>query len=474
MKDFEKLIGAVSVTLRSVLVRDELVHACQQGRYDDRVFYYEDIVRRAYASCFRVYDGCLYWFSGRIWEELSDVLLYNGMRDAIVGIASEFYPSIRSDIGRCLGRILSKLSPSCCVVLDVRNSVVGFRNCVVDFTDVYSPVVHDFCDRLPVLWLLDYDYDVDAVCPVWESFLSQMLSRSQRLLLHKFLGLGVVDRRGLGIEKTLWLIGTGANGKSTIQGVVQGVFGSERVSCIRLDDLLNRRPDERMRSTKMIMGKVFNYSNEVHEADINRSTDTFKALVSGDKQAVRQLGRDIVMSDRVPYLICNMNKRPEMKNMDKAIVRRLLQINFRAAVSEDDMDLDLGEKLRSEYSGIFNWMVEGYKMLVADGYRFSDEDTEGENQAALLENGRTLDAYLNAMGIRDWVRKGRLDEEPRWVLSTHLYLQYKLWCLGHDLEPETVASFGRQMHSRFKFTKRNVGVVYAVYCDGDLPKELRC
>ena len=438
MKNFEDLIVRVSDLLRAVIVREDLVLACQQGRYDDRVFYYEDVVRRAYSLCFRRYDGYLMWFSGKVWEECSDVLLYNGMRDALVGIGKEFYPSIRSDVGKCLSRILYKLNPGCCEELRVSNAVVGFRNCVVDFSDVFHPVVHDFSDKLPVLYLLPYDYDVSAVCPVWESFLRQMLSRSQRLLLHKFLGLGVADRRGLGIE----------------------------------NDLLNRRPDERMRSTKMIMGKVFNYSNEVHEADIMRSMDTFKALVSGDKQAVRQLGRDIVMSDRVPYLICNMNKRPEMKNMDKAVVRRLLQINFRAAVSVDDMDLSLGEKLRSEYSGIFNWMVEGYKMLVSDGYVFDDEDTEGENQAALMENGQTLDAYLNAMGIRDWVRRGCLDEQERWVLSNKLYWQYRLWCEGHDLPYDTMRSFGRQMHSRFKFTKRAAGMFYAVYCDGDLPKEL--
>ena len=471
--NFDDLVCRVSGELRSVMDRDELVHACQQGRYDDRLFMYEDICRRVYSSVFRVYDGSLYWFSGIVWELLSDVLLYNGFRDALVGIASEFFPSIRSDVMRGLGRILGKLSPSCCVELGLSNSIVGFRNCVVDFSDVWNPVVHKFSDRMPILGLLDYDYDVSAVCPVWCSFLSQMLTSSQRILLQKFLGMGCVDRSSIGVEKALWLIGSGANGKSTIQDVVIGVFGADRVSQINLVDLLNRRdPDGRMRSMMMLSGKVFNYANEVSEAEIMRSADTFKALCSGDRQPVRSLKRNIVMSGPMPYMICNMNKRPEMRNMDRAIVRRLLQINFRAAVSEDDMDLSLGERLRKEYPGIRNWMLEGYKMLARDNFKFGDEDTEGENIAVMVENGRTLDAYLYSMGIRDWVHNGRLDESPKWVRSLSLYSQYKAWCSGRNYEMESVTSFGKQMHGRFKSRRISGGTAYAVYSDNDLPSEL--
>lgn len=471
-RQFEDLVSSVSIEIESGIDRAELVRACQQGRYDDRLFFYEDICRRAYSHAFRVHDGSLYWFSGYVWELLNDVLLYNGFRSALVRVASEFYPSIRSDI-RGLGKILGRLSPVCCADLGLSNGIVGFRNCVVDFGDVYHPVVHSFSDRMPVLGLLDYDYDESAVCPVWCSFLEQMLSRSQRILLQKFLGMGCVDRSRIGIEKALWLIGSGANGKSTIQGVVMGVFGADRVSQITLSDLLNRRdPDVRMRSMMMLSGKVFNYANEVSEADIMRSADTFKALCSGDKQPVRSLKRNIVMSSMMPYMICNMNKRPEMRNLDKAIVRRLLQIRFRASVSEDDMDLDLSEKLRREYPGIRNWMLEGYKMLARDGFMFGDEDTEGENISVMVENGRTVDAYLYTMGIRDWVHNGQLDEKPKWVKSLLLYDQYKIWCRGHDYEVESVTAFGKLMHSRFVSRRVGSGTAYAVYSDNDLPSVL--
>lgn len=473
VNNYEDLVSRVSAELRSGIERDELVHACQQGRYDDRVFYYEDIVRKAYGRVFRCHDGQLYWFSGRFWELLSDVLLYNGFRDVLVGIASEFYPSIRSDVMKGLGRILGKLSPSCCPELGVSNGIVGFRNCVVDFGNVSEPVVHGFGDRMPVLSLLDYDYDVNALCPVWCSFLEQMLSRSQRILLQKFLGMGCVDRGRIKVEKTLWLIGSGANGKSTIQDVVIGVFGSSRVSQITLSDLLNRRdPDVRMRSMMMLSGKVFNYANEVSEAEIMRSSDTFKALCSGDRQPVRALKKDIVMSSYMPFMICNMNRRPEMRDMDKAVVRRLLQIHFRASVSEDDMDLSLGAKLRAEYPGIRNWMLEGYKMLERDGFLFGDEDSEGENIAAMMENNQTLDAYLRVVGIREWVHNGKLDEEPKWVGSLALYTQYKAFCAARGRVPDSPTLFGRKMHSKFASRRAGAGIMYAVYVDGELPKEL--
>lgn len=470
--DYELMVGSLSSQLRDCISRDALVAACRHGRYDDREYFYEDVIRQAYIRAFRVYIGQLYWFTGTVWELLPDTLLYNGFRSALVDIAYDFFPTIRSEVSKCLRRILPKIKSSCCEPLGVSNSIVGFRNCVVDFGDVHNPVVHSLAEGMPVLDLLDYDYDPDAVCPVWCSFLEQMLTRSQRVLLQKFLGLGCVDRRKVGIEKTLWLIGSGANGKSTVEGVVCGVFGRSRVSTIRLDDLLNRRPDERMRSMYMIAGKVFNYSNEVHESDIMHSADTFKALCSGDKQAVRSLGRDITETAEIPYLICNMNRPPEMRNLDKAIIRRLLQIRFRASVSDEEMDLSLGERLRGEYSGIRNWMLQGYMMLERDGFIFSDEDKEGNDIAVMVENGRTLDAFLTTIGVRDWVRRGQLDEKPQWVKASSLFLQYEAWCNGHNYPSDTMTAFGRHMRERFRSAKRAGNVFYALYADGQLPPAL--
>lgn len=472
--DYEVLVRLVSDEVRRGISEVELLDACRHGRYEDRRFLYEDITRKACCYSFRRYGGLLYWFTGEYWRVLSLDLLGDGLRLAFLDICGDYFGGIRGDISKCLSRLVSVWTR--CPELGVSKSIVGFRNGVWEFCPDGSVVYHSFEERMPILGILPYDYDPDAVCPVWDSFLEQVLYPGQRVMLQKYLGLGCVDRRDMPhkVESTLWLIGSGANGKSTIQDVVTGVYGRDMVSCIRLDDLLNRDTDARMRSTAMILGKAFNYSDEVHESDISHSADTFKSLCSGDAQAARRLGHDIWVSDDVPFLICNMNERPQMKNLDKAIVRRLLQIRFPASVSEEDMDLELGSKLRSEYSGIRNWMLEGYRMLVRDDFSFVREKDAGDTMDVMLENGRTVDAFLLAHGLRHERRAGRLDEQCVWLLGRLLYEQYVRWCGGCGyVDIETERMFNKRMHKLCDFQKARAGICYALFCDGDVPDVLR-
>lgn len=464
----------LSGQLIDVIDRSRLVSACQQGRYKDRMFYYEGIVQDACSRVFYRSGSVLYWYNGSIWVVLSSSLLRDALRDALHRIASDFFPDIRSDLHDGLSRLLGQ-SCNGCRVLGLSKGIVGFRNCVVDFRDIHHPVVHGFGDGMPILGLLPYDYDPDAVCPVWLSFLSQVLRPSQIRLLQKFLGLGCVERSRLPqrVESTLWLIGSGANGKSTIQGVVEGVFGSDMVSTTRLDFLLCRKPEDQMRQMATIVGKVFNYADEVSEADISHNSDTFKALCSGEQQSFRLLGNNVSSSHEIPFLICNMNHRPQIKNLDKAIVRRLLQIEFEASVSEEDMDLELGNRLRGEYSGIRNWMREGYLLWERDGYRFGNEDTLLANDETLKENERNVDVFLHAMGFRVSKRAGHLDEEPSWILADRLYQQYVRWCTGHDEAPDTLQSFGKKMKEMVKYRRVAHGMCYALFSDGEVMGALK-
>ena len=469
VSSYELLVHRVSSQLRDALDVDALVHACQQGRYDDREFYYEDIIRGVMGRVFKQCGGRLYWFSGSVWEYLPDVLLYNGFRDALVGVGEGFFSSIRSDVRRGLRGILGRMDYRCCGELGIRKDLVGFRNCVVDFADVEHPVVYGFDARMPVLSLLGYDWEPGASCPVWESFLRQVLRPSQVVLLQKFLGLGCVPRsKGCRVEKMLWLIGDGANGKSTIQGVVEGVYGRDMVATSKLDHLLCRNPEDQLRQMATIVGRAFNYCDEVSEVNISSNLDAFKALCSGDEQSYRLLKNDIRKSSEIPYMICNMNHRPDIRKLDKAVVRRLLQINFEASVAEEDMDLELGAKLRKEYSGIRNWMLEGWKMLVRDNFRFGNEDSEKENDDTRFENGCSADVFLESFGVRTRKRVGNLAEQPRWLLSRRLYKQYARWMVGLGRVADSDQAFGRRMSVLVRSRHGALGTYYALYCDDDV------
>ncbi len=444
--------------------------AYQQARFGDRVFGYQECVLGVCSSCFRSYMGDVYYFDGRLWCPLGDIILENALNRALVRCGVP-----KSDLVNSRSKLMysahggASMSP-----LELSASVIGFRNGVWDFSDIFNPVYHSFESRQPIVSILPYDYDPMAVCPNWQSFLQSILPKGEIMKLQKYLGLGCADRKRMShkIEETLWLIGNGANGKSTIFDVVRGVYGSGNISYVGLDTLLSGSSEVRARFIGSIVGKQFNYCSEIQSDDISRYSDTFKSLCSGEPQVVRRLGHNPETTYDIPFLVFNMNRRPVNRNMDKALLRRLLFIPFRTSVSEADMNRELSKELMKELSGIRNWMIEGYRMLIRDGYRFeSTRDGDDELTDYMLENGQTVQVFLNKRGYSCNRRTGHWEDKMQWVPASLLYEDYVSFCGKWLQEPLNQRSFGGEMsrlgwHDAGGNRKRTgSGYVYGIFCE---------
>jgi len=462
--------------LRSYVDSTRIIQACLQNRKNARLYDYCDVLRDACSKAFYWRNGEVYVFDGRVWVVFdADVLKYL-IRDAFVLSAGAGSDKVKGDWVDCERKLFNYAMDGIrSHVLEYNGSLVGFSNGVWDFSDMHNPVRHGFGERMPVTRILPYKYDAEAVCPVWLSFLDEMLEPKDIEVLQKFMALGCCDRKSLGrsIEESLWLIGSGANGKTTIQNVIRLVFGEWNVSSTRLDALLDRNIDSRMRAMGAIEGRLFNMCQEISGTDIEKGSDVFKSLVSGEPQDVRGIGRDIRTAYDIPYLIFSMNQMPANRKMDKAFSRRMVRIDFRSSVMRQDMDRGLLMKLTSELSGIRNWVMLGWEKLERDGFcisstgsdRMTDEEVERH-----IANGQTVDVWLDQWAFL-WPSRhiGHEKDEVRLELrSVDLYKDYVNYCDVHLMcQAETMNAFGRQMHDRLNFEsrRRSVGVHYIVYCD---------
>lgn len=465
--------------LQSCIDTMQLISAYQHPRKNGRMFGYSDVLREACSKCFYWRSGSVYVFDGRVWVSFdSDVLKYL-IRDALVGVSGMGAEVVKSDWIDCERKLFGYAMDGIkSHVMGYNNALVGFSNGVWDFSDMCHPVKHTFKDRLPVTSLLGYRYDESVGCPEWVSFLDKMLRKDDIEVLQKFMALGCMDRKSLGrsVEESLWLIGDGANGKTTIQNVVRMVFGDWNVSSTRLDALLDRNVDARMRAMSAIEGKVFNMCAEISTADIERGSDVFKSLVSGEPQDVRGIGRDIHTAYDIPYLMFSMNQMPANRKMDKAFLRRMVRIDFRSSVKRQDMDRSLLTKLASELPGIRNWVLQGWSMLERDGFsirstKHGDKMTDEEVEM-YIANGQTVDVWIDQWAFLSPSRHVGHDHDEVCLelRSTDLYKDYSEYCENNIMcKPETANSFGRQMHDRLHFeSKRKAqGVFYRVYCDKD-------
>ena len=453
---YDQMHGWLSV--HRELLRDSVM-------WRSRLLGFCEILRTLGSQVFRWYHGVMRWHSGRIWDECKDVefrisLQYFCLDDLGIGAMEwtryekRFISSVEEG---------SKMSP-----LGVSHSIVGFQNGVYDFSTGHA-VFHPFEERLPVISLLPYSYDAKSKCPLWLSFLGGALSRSQVDLLQRYFGLELADRFVMPykVENSLWLVGPGGVGKSTIMNVIRYVVGEDNVSSVSLGSLINGNSENRARFMAAINGKVFNYCGEIQVEDMTRGSDSFKSLCSGEPQPMRRIGFNVELANDIPYMIFNMNRRPKNSAIDGALRRRLLFVTFTSVVRECDRDPNLEEKLKREASGIRNWMLEGYRKFVTSGGILSPTmESNDTTDEWLVENGQTVDAFLGRRGYRAYPYMG-IDEKGEWVSVKSLYDGYAEWCHQRGLDCDCeLAGMGRELRKiGFKPRRTGKGIEYRIFRD---------
>ncbi|MDQ3819665.1 MAG: DUF5906 domain-containing protein, partial [Acidobacteriota bacterium] len=133
---------------------------------------------------------------------------------------------------------------------------------------------------------LPFDYDPNASATLWQKFLDRVLpDKAQQNVLAEYIGY-VFTR--LKLEKTLMLLGAGANGKSVIFDVINALLGRENITNFSLESL--RRDYQRA----MLANKLLNYSSE---SSTRLDADIFKKLTSGEPIDARlPYGQPFIMS----------------------------------------------------------------------------------------------------------------------------------------------------------------------------------
>lgn len=471
-------IGMYSADLQRFIDKGAMKEACMTPVRSMRLHLYHSILRDACRQCFRGTNpveragqySCDVWgFNGRFWEQLQPVVFADAVGAALIACAGLGAVMVTEDWVAKRSQILSDAySGVCTSPLECSPSVVGFANGVWDFSDVEHPVKVNMRTRPCITSLLPYCFDPKATCPLWVSFLNMMLPRKDVMRLQKYLGLGVVQRRMMGhtVEDTLWLIGSGANGKSTIARVLSAVYGDDRISWLSMRELLDRNPMSRQMTLGRVDGRLFNICEEADMRDITKDSDSFKKLCSGAPQSGRDIGKNVREIKDIPFLIFMMNARPSNKRMDDAFRRRIVEIVFRVSVKEDDMDANLAEKLLSELSGIRNWMIEGYRMLVADGFLF-DHSTNEEYQEA---NEQYFDIFAKHEGLRPsaWAGHG---ERVQLVSAQALLEQYDEFCQRkmYGRDHQTMKAMAEDLKRlNFHKVRRTAGIFYEVFCERPL------
>lgn len=377
----------------------------------------------------------LFGFTGRRYEYIGDDDFAAAMKVALttldVGVVyrNASIGKIYNDMRTCAG--IEDYVPT--------KSVVSFRNRMLDL-DTMEAMPHS--GRVATAIYLDIDYDPRACAPRWERFLHEVLTEEQAIMvLQEFFGCVFVDRSKLHMAEALFLYGQGANGKSVVLEVMKDILGPNMTNASLKSLCTGMHADYHLAS---IDGALLNFSPD--EGAESFSTGIFKNLTDGSPIRVRPIGEKPYDALNMPLMACNLNKIPQTTDTSNGYYRRMLIIPFTRVFKKEEMDRMLNEKLRGELSGIFNWIMEGRKRIIAQEGCFTESAEIRSAKAFARINGSSVLQWLADSGYKP---EGSIDAgDLRFRFSAkELRDNYSSYCEDMGYQPKGIKNIREELIS---------------------------
>lgn len=212
---------------------------------------------------------------------------------------------------------------------------------------------------------LNAEHYVDALCPVFDRFLTAVTSNDVKGIKLIWQTIGYLlsgDNRA----KCFFVIsGPKDTGKSVLTDLLVFLLGEENVSFVNALDLGGRF------TNGMIWDKTVNFCPDQSAEPLNEAAvSTIKSFTGGDRNVFEIKFKNPENFIPRTRFVITTNFDVRTKTADEAFEERKVVINFRNRVPDDQKDFLLREKLRYEADGICVKAARVYAELVSDHYQF--------------------------------------------------------------------------------------------------------
>ena len=409
---------------------------------------------------FRYGSGYIMAFDGKAYRLMTDKEIETMLADALEkkGTGAVYVINSIAIIRKHLERKISR-------EYQPKKHLIAFNNVVFDM-DLNETYPH--AEDLETNIRMEYDYDPKAECPMFLRFLSEVLPNADlRNTIQEFVGALFVNRRLYKIENILFLIGTGQNGKGVFSEAIQNMLGAGNYTSFSVERLV--KSADKAGNIAAMNGKLANICPDMSKGDI--SGGDFKIIVSGENiQARFQYGRSFQATE-LPLIIANVNEMPVTTDHSYGHHRRPLPIPFNVTISNEDKDVELPAKLRSEVSGIFNWVYEGRKRFIKNDGKFSEgAEILAEKERIRVESNSVLQ-YLLANEYSHEKSEGAVEI---YMSNKQLYKGYQEYCNDYGKKNifESI-NMGKIMNQEgYISQKRATGRGYKIWVGGKIFEEV--
>ncbi len=305
--------------------------------------------------------------------------------------------------------------------------------------NVKTEELKDFAPEYVHLTKINAKYNPDVDCPKIKKFVSELVNDEDVKIIQEMFGYCLI--KDYPLAKAFMLLGSGANGKSTLIELLETFLGGDNIATPSIHDLLYNRF-----SKIELYGKLANLHADISSNKLSR-TGTFKMLTGGDTIRGEKKYQNSFQFKNHAKLIYSANELPKTEDKSKAFFRRWVVIDFPYKFDETDEDTNpnLPHSIidEEELSGLLNWALKGLHKVLKRG-EFSQTKTRDKIKEKWI---------MQTDSMRGFVDLALEQKKDSLVPKDGLYELYKEFCNQNNLEVESKRNFTQDMNKYCPYSK---------------------
>jgi putative DNA primase/helicase len=232
-------------------------------------------------------------------------------------------------------------------------------------------------------------------CPLWESFLHKVTAGDEELQAYLKRMCGHFLTGSIREHALFFIYGPGGNGKGVFLNTISAVMGDYHVVS-PAQTFAEQKGQRHETELARLDGARLVISQETEQGQY-WAESRIKSLTGGDRIAARFMRGDFFEFDPKFKLCIVGNHKPQLRAVDDAIRRRFNLIPFDVKISPEEKDPNLFEKLKAEYGGILQWMIDGCLEWQREG--LSPPETVLAATTDYLDSEDTIGLWLSDMCV---------------------------------------------------------------------------
>ena len=286
-----------------------------------------------------------------------------------------------------------------------------------------------------------YDFNRDAHCPNWNLFLESLEFDSDTLkCLQEWGGYCLLPTVQGTLQKSLFFIGEGANGKSVFLETLAAVL--DNVSHLELSELFDRF------KIAELEGKLANICTDVETSKVMDAR--FKKIVAGEPQSAERKFKEPFEFEPFAKILFSANDFIPTKDRTHGFYRRFDILKFNRIFKTEEQKPELLQELKDEVPGIFNWALEGLERLSQQKWIMT--------KSSYMENCHN-DFIRATNPLQLFIEEECVLEGNATVDSNELRSSYKHYCEDKGYKALSDSNLGKELKRQGvdKFRKRSEG-----------------